>query len=342
MITGPEPSNIQATRPTFGLSYEDFVGRFYRAAVPLGVPTREGLRESGYSDEDITVATSELVARGFLTTGDDPDSWAVVPPRAAFSAYAAEMEHRMNLTRATMGPMELMWRRSLGRRRVTEMPTDIDLLVDVDDIVQRVLTLHQSATTRLWWAVDGSTAARSLLHRAMDEPGLLEVGTHVERRLMMDTSLLQDEAALAHLHRCRGAGHEVRVGNGIPFSMVVGDDTVLVDLSAFDELGQGSFEARLAPAVSAVSRLAEEIFTLSTPYGETVEALAADGSAPPLDERDRRILALLTVGASDQVAARQLGVSVRTVERRVRYLMEHLGAATRFQAGVQAVRRGWV
>jgi DNA-binding NarL/FixJ family response regulator len=51
---------------------------------------------------------------------------------------------------------------------------------------------------------------------------------------------------------------------------------------------------------------------------------------------------LLTVGASDQVVARQLGVSVRTVERRVRYLTEHLGAATRFQAGVQAVRRGWV
>ena len=66
------------------------------------------------------------------------------------------------------------------------------------------------------------------------------------------------------------------------------------------------------------------------------------GAGPPLDERDRRILSLLTVGASDQVVARQLGVSVRTVERRVRYLTEHLGAATRFQAGVQAVRRGWV
>lgn len=342
MSTGPEPSRIQATRHAFGLSYEDFVGRFYRAAVPLGVPTREGLRQSGYSDEDITVATAELVARGFLTAGDDPDTWSVVPPRAAFSAYAAEMEHRMNLTRATMGPMELMWRRSLGRRRARELPADIDLLVDVDDIAQRVLTLHRSSTSRFWWAVDGSPAARSLLERALDEPALLAVGPDVERRLMMDTSLLQDEAALAHLHRCSGSGHEVRVGNGIPFSIVVGDDTALVDLSAFDELGQGSFETRLPPTVTALTRLTDEIFALCTPYGETVEALAAEGSAPPLDERDRRILSLLTVGASDQVVARQLGVSVRTVERRVRYLTEHLGAATRFQAGVQAVRRGWV
>ena len=52
--------------------------------------------------------------------------------------------------------------------------------------------------------------------------------------------------------------------------------------------------------------------------------------------RDRLILTLLASGASDAVIARQSGVSQRTVERRVRALMDRLGAATRFQAGVQA------
>jgi DNA-binding NarL/FixJ family response regulator len=35
-------------------------------------------------------------------------------------------------------------------------------------------------------------------------------------------------------------------------------------------------------------------------------------------------------------------VSQRTVERRVRALMDQLGAGTRFQAGVQAGRRGLI
>jgi DNA-binding NarL/FixJ family response regulator len=32
----------------------------------------------------------------------------------------------------------------------------------------------------------------------------------------------------------------------------------------------------------------------------------------------------------------------RTVQRRVRELLDRLGAGTRFQAGLQAVRRGWL
>ena len=55
-----------------------------------------------------------------------------------------------------------------------------------------------------------------------------------------------------------------------------------------------------------------------------------------LDRRDTTILTLLAAGASDATIARQSGISQRTVERRVRALMDQLGAGTRFQAGVQA------
>ena len=64
--------------------------------------------------------------------------------------------------------------------------------------------------------------------------------------------------------------------------------------------------------------------------------------AKQLDLRDARILSLLSDGHSDSTIARESGISVRTVERRVRSLMDRLGAKTRFQAGVQAARRGWI
>lgn len=48
------------------------------------------------------------------------------------------------------------------------------------------------------------------------------------------------------------------------------------------------------------------------------------------------------LGSKDEALARQLGVSLRTVRRRVADLMDEFGATTRFQAGMEAVRRGLV
>lgn len=122
MTLGPEASPGGPQRRTFGFSYEDFLGQFYGALVSRGVPTRAGLRKAGFSDHDIDLGAAELASRGFLKETEDPDTWEVAPPRAAFSAYAVEMQHRLDLARVMLGPMELMWRRSLGRERGRELP----------------------------------------------------------------------------------------------------------------------------------------------------------------------------------------------------------------------------
>ena len=59
-------------------------------------------------------------------------------------------------------------------------------------------------------------------------------------------------------------------------------------------------------------------------------------------ELDRFVLAQLAQGAKDEQVARTLGLSLRTVRRRVADLMTELGADSRFQAGVEAARRGWL
>lgn len=56
----------------------------------------------------------------------------------------------------------------------------------------------------------------------------------------------------------------------------------------------------------------------------------------------RLLLEQLAHGAKDEQIARALGLSLRTVRRRVADLMVELDAGSRFQAGVEAVRRGWV
>ncbi len=56
----------------------------------------------------------------------------------------------------------------------------------------------------------------------------------------------------------------------------------------------------------------------------------------------RFLLQQLAAGAKDEQIARALGISLRTVRRRVADMLIELGVDNRFQAGVEAVRRGWL
>ena len=60
------------------------------------------------------------------------------------------------------------------------------------------------------------------------------------------------------------------------------------------------------------------------------------------DDMRTFLLQQLAAGAQDEQIARRLGVSLRTVRRRVADLMSELGAESRFQAGVEAAKRGWI
>lgn len=75
--------------------------------------------------------------------------------------------------------------------------------------------------------------------------------------------------------------------------------------------------------------------------------------AVALSDRDRRnddglnpqedyVLDLMAKGLTDEVIARRLGVSVRTVRRVTAHLMDVLGAQSRFQAGALAAVSGWL
>ena len=54
------------------------------------------------------------------------------------------------------------------------------------------------------------------------------------------------------------------------------------------------------------------------------------------------MLALLLHGLTDQAIGGQLGMSQRTVQRRVRQLMERAGASSRFQLGHAVAHRQWL
>nr|WP_269781601.1 LuxR C-terminal-related transcriptional regulator [Nocardia bovistercoris] len=90
-----------------------------------------------------------------------------------------------------------------------------------------------------------------------------------------------------------------------------------------------------SPALRLLVKTFDVLWALAAP-------ISVNPSAEELDERDKAILTLMGLGATDDTIARRLGMSRRTVVRRTARLLERLGASTRFQAGVQATRRGWL
>ncbi|MFE6864020.1 hypothetical protein [Nocardia sp. NPDC057668] len=68
--------------------------------------------------------------------------------------------------------------------------------------------------------------------------------------------------------------------------------------------------------------------------------LCPDSPLVSLDERTRSVLHTLDRGLTDEVAARELAMSVRTYRRHVADLMTRLEVSTRFQIGVHAARLG--
>lgn len=47
-------------------------------------------------------------------------------------------------------------------------------------------------------------------------------------------------------------------------------------------------------------------------------------------------------GYTDEVVAQKLGLTARTLRRRLRSAMDKLGAAPRFEAGFRLARSGWL
>jgi DNA-binding NarL/FixJ family response regulator len=67
----------------------------------------------------------------------------------------------------------------------------------------------------------------------------------------------------------------------------------------------------------------------------------SDGTPDGRRAGEHELLGLLLAGSTDELAAIRLGISERTVRRRVASLMKMLDARSRFEAGARVVLHGW-
>ncbi|MFI7608939.1 LuxR C-terminal-related transcriptional regulator [Micromonospora sp. NPDC049366] len=159
-------------------------------------------------------------------------------------------------------------------------------------------------------------------------------------RCVYEGELLHDEAMLAAVRAAAGAGERARVFPELPLKMMLTDtDRGLIILPRDGGDDADAVLVHRSRLLDGLSDLFEVFWRLGAPIHPTADAAEPDAEPTAATQR---LLALLTAGLTDEAIARDLGVSKRTVHRRVSRLQELLGARSRFQLGVQASRRGWL
>ncbi|MFI1829889.1 DNA-binding response regulator [Streptomyces sp. NPDC020412] len=140
------------------------------------------------------------------------------------------------------------------------------------------------------------------------------------------------------LSQLREAGRcpvETRVTDSIPFSIIVADRAVAAVPLDLDLHDNGVLLIRDPVLVQALVRTHQA-------WWEAGDDPSRQPRPPGAPAHLRPVLEAILAGLTDDAAAARLNMSGRTYSRRVGELMNVLGTSSRFRAGVEAARRGWV
>lgn len=213
-----------------------------------------------------------------------------------------------------------------------ELPTPLALGDGLRHLPSRALARHRMGELV-------RTASRE--HLAM-HPDLAFEADSVRAALPVDRALLRrgvrmralgvlgPEATPMPSIRRAGAEHrpDYRQATVLPMKLIVLDRKVALFPVDPQDLEKGYLEVTQTPLVSALVDMFERQWRRAW---DPLEDAMTDGS---LSARERALVALLAEGHTDMTAARELGISVRSVSNILRHLMDRLHVDNRFQLGI--------
>jgi predicted transcriptional regulator len=138
----------------------------------------------------------------------------------------------------------------------------------------------------------------------------------VRRRIVQDTSLPSTEPDA-----------DLRLAANVPANLVLADRT-----RAVLPLDRAALLVKPGNLLDALDALFNAVWQTATPFGGSLS----------IDANDQALLSLLVAGLTDDAAGARLGMSRRTVARRVQRLMQVTGAHSRLQLGWWAREREWL
>jgi len=285
----------------------------------------------GRPDTEIRAGLDRLARLALLRPSrDEPGTLRAVHPARGLSILIRRQQQELERKRRQVDAL-------VGREQDSGAWT-IERLEGLDAVQSRLEELTAQATREVMTIVPGGPQPADVLEAARPLDAEIAMRGLTLRSLYQD-SMRSDKANMDYASWLTGLGVQIRTAPLVPPRMILLDRELAVTQLDPVQRRPGASVVRHPGVLNSLIALFEQSWDAARPLWAGDEP-APEGAGPT--ENERALLRMLSRGLTDEAVASRLGVSVRTVQRRMESLMTRLGAASRFEAGVKAAAHGWL
>jgi DNA-binding CsgD family transcriptional regulator len=312
-------------------------------------------------DVDVTSARSSLESLhelGLVNLSATSGEYVAVDPRHSLRIVTDRHAAQLNRIRDTLGPLGEIFDDARRVHAATTQTRVISGPQEVGDFYYRM----KHAATRDFVAFDRPPYIMS--SSAPLEESIIRRGVRV--RAIYSAASFEPEGSWDRVRALVAAGEEARVMPELPVKLAIADKSIAMISSNLSGDQPEMLVTEAPPLLEALGWLFESHWNAAAPVTAHGDAAApgavaweevalrlSAASAEPRHEaslvhrhrptaEELDLLTLLAGGLKDEAIARQLGMSTRTLGRKIQDLFVELGATNRFRAGVAAAKRGWL
>jgi DNA-binding CsgD family transcriptional regulator/predicted transcriptional regulator len=316
--------------------------------VSPGLPAAEIGGRTGRAPAAVRASLSRLTRLGLVSkAGRRPVTYTANRPSASLSEHERLLQAALEDHRHLVTVFEELY--AVGQSEHAHQL--IEVVMGKENITRRFFHLEATVRREILvfdrppYVLPPGTASQRAAEQA-----LLARGVTV--RSIYDRRSLEAEGGLELITALTQAGEQARLAPDLPVKVAIFDRAAAL-LPLSEESGDDRVVIiRRSTMLTVLIAFFERVWNEAVPFLTPTDAApeVPDPRARPhpatgvltSGEKDTtdQMLSLLAAGFGDAAIARQLGVSERTIGRRVRALMDELGAGSRFQAGVEIARRG--
>lgn len=310
----------------------------YRALVAVGAAEVSDLAHRLALPENETERALRRLERQGLAAQSSARTgrWVAAPPGVALGALLTQQRHELDQAELAAALLATEYRAEAAEPAVHDL---VEVVTGASAVAHRFHQLQLGAAEEVCALVTGKPVAVTGMDNESEEQAS---NRGVSYRVVVEREVLSLPAGIVELSAALGRDEQVRTVDRVPTKLVVADRTLaMVPLT-----GRGAEPAALVVHASGLLEslmgLFEAVWKDALPLrlGGGGRGVVEEGRGP--DATDLEILSLLLAGMTDASAAKQLELGLRTVQRRVKGLMELTGVTTRLQLGWHAYERGWV
>ncbi|WP_251095436.1 helix-turn-helix transcriptional regulator [Streptomyces sp. Caat 7-52] len=309
----------------------------YRALVSVGAADVGDLaRRLTLAERDAERALRRLERQGLAAQSSArPGRWVAAPPGVALGALLTQQRHELEKAELAAALLAEEYRAAAAEPAVHDL---VEVVTGAPAVAQRFLQLQLGAAEEVCALVTGNPMVVSGTENEAEEQA---AGRGVRYRVVVERAVLNLPHGLTELTAALGRDERVRVVDRVPTKLVVADRSLAMVPLTSRSAEPAALVVHASGLLELLAELFESVWREALPLRLGASGVTEEQPDGP-DATDLEVLSLLLAGLTDASVAKQLDVGLRTVQRRVRRLMELAGVTTRMQLGWHAWERGWV